>query len=66
MKIAESMPRPGSAENIQEERRVVLLGSTGSIGVNALQVVDLLGESCRVVGLSAYGNVERLVEQIKR
>lgn len=47
------------------ERRVVILGSTGSIGVNALGVVQLLGKRCRVVGLSAYNNTERLLEQIK-
>lgn len=48
------------------ERRVVILGSTGSIGVNALGVVELMGSRCRVVGLSAYGNTERLLEQIKK
>src|SRR5688572_21020354 len=55
-----------SSKGAPKERRVVLLGSTGSIGVNALRVVDLLGESCRVVGLSAYANTDRLLEQIKR
>lgn len=48
------------------ERRVVILGSTGSIGVNALSVVDRLGGSCRVVALSTHGNTGRLWEQIKR
>ncbi len=47
-------------------RRIVLLGSTGSIGVNALRVVDQLSASCRVVGLSAYGNTTLLLQQIKR
>ncbi len=44
----------------------MVLGSTGSIGVNALGVSELLGERCRVVGLSAYGNKERLLLQIRR
>jgi 1-deoxy-D-xylulose-5-phosphate reductoisomerase len=48
------------------ERRVVILGSTGSIGVNALGVTECLGRRCRIVGLSAYGNTDRLIEQIKR
>lgn len=48
------------------ERRVILLGSTGSIGLNALRVIDQLGSSCRVVGLSAYGNVSELLRQVKR
>src|ERR1043166_7780004 len=47
-------------------RRVVILGSTGSIGVNALGVTEQLGESCQVLGLSAYNNTERLLEQVKR
>ena len=51
---------------VTPERRVVILGSTGSIGVNALGVIDQLGDGCRVVGLSAHGNIERLLEQVKR
>ena len=47
------------------QRRVVILGSTGSIGVNALNVVTQLGARCQVVGLSAYGNTDRLLEQIR-
>ncbi len=46
--------------------RVVILGSTGSIGVNALGVTEQLGENCRVVALSAHSNTERLLEQVKR
>src|SRR5262245_58882942 len=47
-------------------RRIVVLGSTGSIGVNALGVIDQLGPTFQVVGLSAFGNTERLLEQVKR
>ncbi len=48
------------------ERKVVILGSTGSIGVNTLKVMDQLGPSFRVVALSAYGNITKLLEQIKQ
>jgi 1-deoxy-D-xylulose-5-phosphate reductoisomerase len=52
--------------NNPKERRIVILGSTGSIGVNALGVTELLGDSHRIVGLSAYGNTGRLLEQIHK
>ena len=51
-------PNPTIAE------KIIILGSTGSIGVNALKVVTQLGSRAQVVGLSAYGNMERLLEQI--
>src|SRR4051794_20979902 len=43
-------------------RRVVILGSTGSIGVQALDVVEHSGE-LEVVGLAAHSSFERLVAQ---
>ena len=46
-------------------RKAIILGSTGSIGVNALRVAAQLGERCQVLELSAYGNIDRLIEQIK-
>jgi len=39
------------------------LGSTGSIGRNALRVIDALGESYSVVALSAHRNYKLLAEQ---
>jgi len=48
------------------KRRVVILGSTGSIGMNALGVIEQLGEDFRVVGLSAHRNMGRLMDQVKR
>jgi 1-deoxy-D-xylulose-5-phosphate reductoisomerase len=45
---------------------VVVLGSTGSIGVNTLGVIDRLGPGYRVAGLSAHGNVDRLTEQVRK
>src|SRR4051794_34600834 len=43
-------------------RRVVILGSTGSIGVQALDVVERSGE-LEVVGLAAHSSFERLIAQ---
>ena len=43
--------------------RVAVLGSTGSIGVNTLDVLARNSERYEVVALSAYSNVARLREQ---
>ncbi|HVT43384.1 MAG TPA: 1-deoxy-D-xylulose-5-phosphate reductoisomerase [Thermoanaerobaculia bacterium] len=47
-------------------RRVSLLGSTGSVGRNTLEVVDAFPEDVKVIGLSAGSNIELLAEQIDR
>ena len=48
-------------------RDIVILGSTGSIGVQALEVVAANPTKFRVVGLSAgANNLERLTEQVKK
>lgn len=46
------------------KKRVVILGSTGSIGVNTLLVIDNLKEQFEVVGLIAYSNDRLLAEQV--
>jgi 1-deoxy-D-xylulose-5-phosphate reductoisomerase len=46
-------------------RRVVILGSTGSIGVQALDVVSRAAGEIEVVGLSAGGAWEALIEQAR-
>jgi 1-deoxy-D-xylulose-5-phosphate reductoisomerase len=46
-----------------KQQRVAILGSTGSIGENSLQVVRNLGGAVRVVGLAAGRRIERLAEQ---
>lgn len=43
--------------------KVVILGSTGSIGENAVRVAQKLQDRIEVVGLAANSNVKRLVEQ---
>ncbi len=45
------------------KQRVVILGSTGSIGRNALQVVDNLADEFEVVGLAAGSQWELLAKQ---
>ena len=45
---------------------IAILGSTGSIGRNALRVIDGLGSGYRVVALSAHSSVELLAEQTRR
>ncbi len=47
-------------------KNVAILGSTGSIGVQALDVVERAGGRFRVVGLAAGRNVDRLAEQVRR
>ena len=42
------------------------MGSTGSIGRNALRVIEALGPEYQVVALSAHRNVELLAQQARR
>ena len=47
-------------------KRIAILGSTGSIGKNALRVIDALGAEYEVAALSACSSVELLAEQARR
>lgn len=47
-------------------RHLAILGSTGSIGVNALRVVESLGDHYQVTALSGHNNVELLADQVRR
>lgn len=47
-------------------RRIAILGSTGSIGTNALRVIEALGSGYSVFALSAHSSVELLAEQARR
>jgi len=47
-------------------KAISVLGSTGSIGTQTLEIVDDFPERFRVVALSAGRNLELLVRQIKR
>ena len=45
---------------------VSILGSTGSIGVNTLDVIARHADRYRVVALTANSQVDRLIEQCQR
>ncbi len=47
-------------------KKVFILGSTGSIGVNCLNVIDNLNEEFEVVGLTINSNTDLLLEQVKK
>ena len=47
-------------------KQIAILGSTGSIGRNALRVVSSLGPEYRIVALSAHSSVQLLAEQAMR
>jgi len=47
-------------------KKVVLLGSTGSIGTSTIKVVQDLPDRIRLVGLAAGNNFELLLEQTRR
>ena len=48
-----------------KKRRVVILGSTGSIGTSALKVARDIPERMEVVGLAAHSNIHKLAEQAR-
>ncbi len=50
---------------MQEKKRIAILGSTGSIGTQTLEVVEDFTELFDVRVLTAYGNVELLARQIR-
>src|SRR5713226_9157765 len=55
------LPSQGSAKC-----RIVILGSTGSIGRNCLEVISCFPNRLEVVGLSAHRRWEELLEQARR
>jgi len=47
-------------------KKIAILGSTGSVGRNALRVIDGLGPEYEVFALSAHSSVGLLAEQVTR
>jgi len=47
-------------------KRISILGSTGSIGENALDVISKFPDKFKIIGLSAGSNKEKLIEQAKK
>ncbi|WP_414654880.1 1-deoxy-D-xylulose-5-phosphate reductoisomerase [Intrasporangium sp.] len=59
-RVTDALAAPSS---LRRPRRVILLGSTGSIGTQALDLVRRNPDRFELVGLSAGGNLELLAEQ---
>ena len=51
---------------MSHKQTVAILGSTGSIGTQTLDVIDRHSELFEVYALTAYSNIDLLVEQAKR
>ncbi len=49
---------------MSNRKKLVILGSTGSIGLNACEVVRSLGDRFDIVGLAAESNVQEMLRQI--
>jgi len=47
-------------------KRLIILGSTGSIGTSSLDVIASNPNSFRVAGLAAHSSAEKMCEQIRR
>lgn len=47
-------------------KNIAILGSTGSIGTNALRVIEALGPEYRVFALTAHTSIELLAEQTRK
>lgn len=62
------MPLTATAEDPAPAmpKRVIILGSTGSIGRSALSVTDNLPGEFEIVGLAAHTNGQRLAGQVER
>lgn len=49
-----------------KRKKIVLFGSTGSVGRNTLDVVAEFPERFEIVGLAAHSNTDLLIQQIRR
>ncbi|HZK81383.1 MAG TPA: 1-deoxy-D-xylulose-5-phosphate reductoisomerase [Humisphaera sp.] len=47
-------------------KNIAILGSTGSIGCNALDVIESLGDPYRAIALSGHRQTDKLLEQVRR
>ena len=59
-------PLPYQIYCLTVSKRIAILGSTGSIGTNSVEVIAHLGGEYRAVALSAHRQVEKMVEQAKK
>lgn len=63
MDLIETAPATESAGTSGQPRRVTVLGSTGSVGCNTVELIAAAGEALAVEALTARRNVARLAEQ---
>jgi len=56
---------PEPITTVSQPRRVSILGSTGSVGVNTIDLIKRQPETFNVEALTANGNVDRLAEQAR-
>ncbi len=61
--MAMASPQPDASA---APRRVTILGSTGSVGCNTLDLIARMPEAYPVEALTANGSAARLAEQAKR
>ena len=47
-------------------KNVFILGSTGTIGINTLKVIERFPERFSVCGLTAYNNLQLIEKQMKQ
>jgi len=58
-------PPPGSIPT-HLSKRIAILGSTGSIGTSALQVIEHLGPPYQAIALSAHRQADKLIQQVRQ
>ena len=52
--------------NKEEKRKISILGSTGSIGTQALEVIEKLQDKFEIIALTAGSNIELLKQQAQK
>ncbi len=53
---------PSHSPDTHQRRRIVVLGASGSIGKNCLDVVRRLGDRLEIIGMSAHSNWQQMFE----
>src|SRR5919109_4738146 len=56
----------GDSRSHAMRKRLAILGSTGSVGVNTLDIVQQHPDRFAIVGLAAGSNIELLEQQMRR
>lgn len=64
--MTRNSPRPSAGTRRDQKRRVAILGSTGSVGCNTVELVAADPEAYEVEALVAQKSVERLAEQARQ